>query len=292
MSDFLTTSLFGASATVAAVCSLLVVTRRNPIYAALNLIILFGAMAVNFWLLGAEFLGFMQLLVYAGAIMVLYIFVIMLINPRDDRLPDEGGMAERGVAAGVAALIFTLLLTTIQGADLTWIKEKLPAATAFRESRDAALAELPLLTREQLIESYGLTESEAEAALPAAARRSSLEVRARERVRTDYQDQVKSLAIDFNTLDADAARQLHGTEPVFDGQTAEEVWATHGQTRSFGLKLFTDHLLVFELASVLVLIAIVGAVHLSLRPRRRKRAQAAEVRATDLPLQPEEATHV
>ena len=60
-------------------------------------------------LLDATFLGFMQLLVYAGAIMVLYLFVIMLINPRDDSLPEEGGFTEKtfAVGRGLARVFFT-----------------------------------------------------------------------------------------------------------------------------------------------------------------------------------------
>lgn len=291
MNDFVTTLLFGASATVSAVSSLLVVTRRNPIYAALNLIILFGSMAVNFWLLGAEFLGFMQLLVYAGAIMVLYIFVIMLINPRDDRLPDEGGLAERGVAAGVAVLVFGLLFTAIQGADLINIKEKLPGAVALEDTRVAALDEIPRLSRDELKETYGLSESEAEMALPIASRDGAIRVKAREAVETQYRESVGKLAIDFTQLNSEGVRRLHGTEPIVDTRTAEEIWETHGQTRAFGLSMFGKHLLVFELASVLVLIAIVGAVHMSLRPRRRRRPAAGDAEQPSS-AEEQEAAHV
>ena len=100
---------FGIAAVVATVSSLLVVPRRNPIYSAMFLIVMFAAVSVIFMLLDATFLGFMQLLVYAGAIMVLYLFVIMLINPRDGDLPEESGVTEKSFAAGVALLIFSLL---------------------------------------------------------------------------------------------------------------------------------------------------------------------------------------
>ncbi|MDE0956998.1 MAG: NADH-quinone oxidoreductase subunit J [Planctomycetota bacterium] len=100
---------FGIAAVVATVSSLLVVTRRNPIYSAMFLIVMFAAVSVIFMLLDATFLGFMQLLVYAGAIMVLYLFVIMLINPREGDLPEESGVTEKSFAAGIALLIFSLL---------------------------------------------------------------------------------------------------------------------------------------------------------------------------------------
>ncbi|MGE4619391.1 MAG: NADH-quinone oxidoreductase subunit J [Planctomycetota bacterium] len=113
LSPWLQHLFFAIVATLAVASSLLVVTRRNPIYSALFLIVMFIMVAVMFMLLDAAFLGFMQLLVYAGAIMVLYLFVIMLINPRDGDLPDEGGTIEKSFAAGVSLLIFSLLAFAI-----------------------------------------------------------------------------------------------------------------------------------------------------------------------------------
>ena len=81
LSPWLEHLIFSIVAIVAVAGSILVVTRRNPIYSALFLIVVFGTVSAMFMLLDAPFLGFMQLLVYAGAIMVLYLFVIMLINP-------------------------------------------------------------------------------------------------------------------------------------------------------------------------------------------------------------------
>ncbi len=109
---------FGITAALATVSSLLVVTRRNPIYSALFLIVMFAAVSVIFMLLDATFLGFMQLLVYAGAIMVLYLFVIMLINPREGDLPEETGTVEKAFAAGIALMVFSLLSFAISQSDV------------------------------------------------------------------------------------------------------------------------------------------------------------------------------
>ena len=109
MDPGLSHALFVLSAIAAVVCALLVVTRRNPIYSALYLILFFSTMALEFLLLDAVFLAFMQVLVYGGAIMVLYLFVIMLINPREGDLPDEGGVADKGIALGVSFFLFVLL---------------------------------------------------------------------------------------------------------------------------------------------------------------------------------------
>lgn len=65
---------------VAVATALLTVTRRNPIASALWLVVCFFAFAALFILLSAHFIGAIQILLYAGAIMVLFIFVIMLLN--------------------------------------------------------------------------------------------------------------------------------------------------------------------------------------------------------------------
>jgi len=71
--------LFGALAIIA---SLLVIAQRNPIYSVLLLIASFGALSGLYVLLDAPFLAVIQIIVYAGAIMVLFLFVVMLVNPR------------------------------------------------------------------------------------------------------------------------------------------------------------------------------------------------------------------
>jgi NADH-quinone oxidoreductase subunit J len=77
-----------------------VVTHKSPIYATLSLVVTLFSMAVLFILLGAPFLGALQILVYAGAIVVLFLFVIMLLNVTKE----EGAHADRGVQLWVAIL--------------------------------------------------------------------------------------------------------------------------------------------------------------------------------------------
>lgn len=73
------------------------ITNRNPVYAALSVIVNFFSIAGLYLTLEAEFLAVIQVLVYAGAIMVLFLFVIMLLNlseePRDKGLPLAKGAA-------------------------------------------------------------------------------------------------------------------------------------------------------------------------------------------------------
>ena len=78
--------LFGS---IAVGASILVVTRKHPLASALNLILAMAAVAALFVLRQAHFLAAVQLIVYAGAVIVLFVFVIMLTNVPADRLPEE-----------------------------------------------------------------------------------------------------------------------------------------------------------------------------------------------------------
>lgn len=69
--------VFGAVAIIAAMS---VVLQRTPVYSALSLIVVLCAIAVEYLLLNAEFIAVIQVIVYAGAIMVLFVLVIMLLN--------------------------------------------------------------------------------------------------------------------------------------------------------------------------------------------------------------------
>src|SRR5213594_5110907 len=74
-------SVFGLICVAGAVNLLL---QRHPINSALSLIVVMGSLAVEYLLLGAEFVAAVQVIIYAGAIMVLFVFVIMLLNAGEE----------------------------------------------------------------------------------------------------------------------------------------------------------------------------------------------------------------
>jgi len=81
---------FYVFAAVAVLASLLVIAQRNPIYSVLLLIASFGALSGLYVLLDAPFVAVIQIIVYAGAIMVLFLFVVMLLNaPHEETEYDE-----------------------------------------------------------------------------------------------------------------------------------------------------------------------------------------------------------
>lgn len=108
--DWLASSLpmiiFLALGATAIASSILVVAMRNPVHSALFLLATFLCVAMLFILLQAEFVGAVQLLVYAGGIMVLFLFVVMLANVRD--LPNESMLSpfwKAGIGVGIALFV-------------------------------------------------------------------------------------------------------------------------------------------------------------------------------------------
>jgi len=91
-----------------------VVSFRNPFYSALALIGNLGSLAVLFLLLSSEFVAAAQVLVYAGAVMVMFLFVIAYIGPRTDS-PWAGGPSWQAVGAVLAAAALLVEIIVVIG---------------------------------------------------------------------------------------------------------------------------------------------------------------------------------
>jgi len=200
---FMPTMVFFLVGTVAVASSILVVAMRNPVHSALFLLVTFLCVAVIFILVGAEFVGAVQILVYAGGIMVLFLFVVMLINVRD--LPDEPMISpywKGAIAVGLG--IFILFGTVIR-------KGEYHAAVV----RPKALRTTRVMTATQVQTADGRT----------VTRR-----RARNRV--------------------------------------------VGNSEAVGMALYRDYLVPFEIASLFLLVAMVGAIVIG---KRELEAESEEV---------------
>jgi NADH-quinone oxidoreductase subunit J len=99
--------IFLGTAFVAIVASILMVTRKNPIHSALFLILTFLCTAVLFFLLQSPFIAIIQVLVYAGAIMMLIVFVILLLELEEELLIPLKISFSKGV--GVLAVLLIML---------------------------------------------------------------------------------------------------------------------------------------------------------------------------------------
>jgi NADH-quinone oxidoreductase subunit J len=176
----LQTILFFLFSVVALGSAIMMILHRNPVYSAIFLIATFFALAGFYVLLNAPFVASVHVIVYAGAIMVLFLFVIMLLNLKRDPARGRGKIARRTFAAFVVLILLAEIGVLIGGSIFT-------ANTAVNQ-------------------------------------------------------QIVGLA-----NDAPGATTLVGS------------------TTSIGKQLFTTYLLPFEIASVLLLVGIVGAVILAKR---------------------------
>ncbi|MHB0887698.1 NADH-quinone oxidoreductase subunit J [Acidithiobacillus sp.] len=99
----ITSILFYAFSLVLLGAATMVVIARNPVYATLYLVLTFFSAAAIFLLLGAEFLGLILILVYVGAVMVLFLFVVMMLDINLARLK-EGFLSYLPLGLAIAAL--------------------------------------------------------------------------------------------------------------------------------------------------------------------------------------------
>lgn len=105
--------LFWGLAIVAIGCALGVILSRNPINSALFLIVTFFAISGNYLLLNAQFLFIVNIIVYTGAIMVLFLFVFMLMNLDADSEPQKNRLIQlAGVISG--GILFMVILSALR----------------------------------------------------------------------------------------------------------------------------------------------------------------------------------
>ena len=109
--------LFIALSISAILCALGVVVSRNPIHSVLFLILTFFCISGHYILMNAQFLALVNIIVYAGAIMVLFLFVVMLLNLNKATEPHKSDMAK--IAASITAgLLLMVMLGVIKGVSL------------------------------------------------------------------------------------------------------------------------------------------------------------------------------
>ena len=126
--------LFWFLSLLALFSAIMVLISRNPVHSVLWLIMVFFAISGHYILLNAQFLAIVNLIVYAGAIMVLFLFVIMLMNPSATPEPQRNVWIKlAGVVSG--CLLLTVLISAIRSAG------EIKGKTAFMNSGDIGLIE-------------------------------------------------------------------------------------------------------------------------------------------------------
>jgi len=118
--------LFLAFAALAVVAAFNVILQRNPIYSAIGLIVVLCSLATLFLLLNAQFISAMQIIVYAGAIMVLFVFVIMLLNVRAEESVTDKQKYLKFLAAPLFLALLAEVIAVVRYVNLT--PQPLPSA--------------------------------------------------------------------------------------------------------------------------------------------------------------------
>ena len=132
--------MFYLFALVAVAASLLVVAQRNPVYSVLLLIASFGALSGLYVLLDAPFVAVIQIVVYAGAIMVLFLFVVMLLNvPREEPAPPVSALL------GPTGMRMGVVLSVLLGAEVVWALSRVGIGWFAQGASAASVSDVALI---------------------------------------------------------------------------------------------------------------------------------------------------
>ena len=105
--------LFYIAAAVAIICTIMVITHLNAVHALLYLIVSLLSVALIFFLLGAPFVAALEIIVYAGAIMVLFVFVIMMLNLGSQSVESQKQWLRPAMWAGPTILAVILMVELV-----------------------------------------------------------------------------------------------------------------------------------------------------------------------------------
>lgn len=128
---------FYAAGAVAVIATAMVITRTNAVHALLYMILSLLSVALIFFILGAPFLAALEIIIYAGAIMVLFVFVVMMLNLRPEMDSDSAIWAQPRSILGPAILAAILL------AELIYVLaqvETTPAARAAQSPEQVSIS--------------------------------------------------------------------------------------------------------------------------------------------------------
>ncbi len=105
--------IFYFTASVAVLSSIIMITRYNAVHALLYLIVSSLSMAIIFYLLGAPFAAMLEVVIYAGAIMILFVFVVMMLNLGKNAVEQEKMWLQPKIWILPGILVFSLLLVIL-----------------------------------------------------------------------------------------------------------------------------------------------------------------------------------
>jgi NADH-quinone oxidoreductase subunit J len=114
-------SLFYFLSFVSVLCALLMIFSKNPVHSVLYLVLTFFSIAGHYYLLNAKFLAVVHVIVYAGAIMVLFLYVIMMLNLNEEIEPSKSKLQKIiGTIAG--SMLILVMVASLKDAEIMTLK--------------------------------------------------------------------------------------------------------------------------------------------------------------------------
>ena len=263
--------------------SLMVVIFKNPINSAISLVASFLCMAGIYALLHAPFMAVIQIMVYAGAIMVLFLFVIMLLNLSDEELGGPRITLTKVVSALVALGIFWAMaqaIDTLRVADDGQTAEADKGKTVSQVLRekgenfsDRDVERWVLVDGEMVLD--GTRALEGGEVIVISKTRYSDQGLSRAVASPSIEDARFASGIEIPELDEEgkpvAKPELSDQEKATQERHKARIkrqlrlWDEFGSIESVGKRLYTKWLFPFEVTALLLLAAIVGAVIMAKR---------------------------
>jgi NADH-quinone oxidoreductase subunit J len=129
---------FYVLAAITVIASVGVIGQRNPMYSVMLLIVSFGGLSGLYVLLDAPFSAVTQIIVYAGAIMVLFLFVVMLLNASKEEVA-------RTVALGPGGIKIAVILSIALGAEMLWALTHVPSSWFAQDEAARSISDVRLI---------------------------------------------------------------------------------------------------------------------------------------------------
>lgn len=249
-----TTILFYLFSFLTVVAAVAVISARNPVHSVLWLIFAFFNAAGLFVLLGAEMLAMLLVIVYVGAVAVLFLFVVMMLNIKTEKIT-KGFKAYLPLGLLLAVILFAEIVTVTTSASRIEVENEI--------NKTQALAEINLQSKQSEIKA--------------------------DKKHNKKHDSKKSQKSKLNEIKNDETKSedlIQNSEPE---KTPENIERPKKLTNAkmIGNVLYTDYLLYFQGCGLILLVAMIGAIVLTLRHRegvRKQKISEQNARGNDIRL--------
>ncbi len=234
--------LFYFFSSMTVIAALAVIASRNPVYSVLWLIFCFFNCAALFVLLGAELVAMLLVIVYVGAVAVLFLFVVMMLNIKTATLK-KGFQSYLPIGLLLAAILMAEMGTVIYASVNKAEKEEISQEKIKDEEDQTATIKVETVEKKRKHKKKHLSVED----------------------KLLHEEAEKSL--ENSILNAEVSYALKEKEKTREETEAERIPNTDTNANQIGEILYTDYVLMFQTSGLILLVAMIGAIVLTLRHR-------------------------